>query len=97
MRVVLVPTLIVSLLMTGNAFAQGPTRTVPCTPTHSLTTVRAPASTPPPFLRHQGIIQAVAAGASARKRPRQRLSQKEERIGEIAITVFVLVALLHAG
>jgi hypothetical protein len=97
MRVVLVPTLIVSILMTANAFAQGPPRTAPCTPARSLTTVRAPASAPAPFLRHQGIVQTVAGGGRAQTRPRQPLSQKEERIDEIVIAVVALAVLLHAG
>ena len=97
MRVVLVPTLIVSILMTANAFAQGPPRTVPCTPTHSSTAaVRAPASAPP-FWRHQGIVQAVAGAVSARKHPRQPVSQKEDPIDEFVIAVVALAVLLHAG
>ena len=97
MRVVPVSTLMVSILMAGNACAQGLPRTVPCTPTHSLTTVRAPASAATPFLRHQGIVQAVAGGVSAQKHRRRLLSPKEDRIDEIVIAVVALAVLLHAG
>jgi len=96
MRVAFVPTLIVSILMTADAFAQGPTRTVPCTPTHTSTPVRAPASAPTPFFRHPGIVGVGAAGVRPQIR-RRPITQPEDRIDEIFIAVFALVVLLHAG
>jgi hypothetical protein len=98
MRVVLVPTLIVSILMTANAFAQGPEGTVPRAATHSATTVQTRLISPERSVGHRGILPGPATRFTPpRMRTRRPVSQKEERIDQIVIAVVALTVLVCAG
>ena len=96
MRVVLIPTMIVSILMTADAFAQGPGRTVPRAATHSATTVQTRLIRPEPSVGHRGIVPATRF-TPPRMRTRRPVSQREEGIDQVVIAVVALTVLLCAG
>ena len=97
MRIVLVPTLIVSILMTAPAFAQGPVQARPSVPRLLPTAVQTPAAAREPSLRFPRTVPAGGTGMTPWQPARRPVGEHDDLVTGIVTAVVATVVLLLAG